>query len=349
MSSFINRQSYQSAAFSFGQNSAFDINVIILGGLPLYLPFALLLGEHNLSYQIPFDWIFWGNQLVSMPHVFASYGRLHRKIKEKKVNSFFGVPCFLAILITLIIATINGYFLQVMTAVNVWQSYHYLRQGWGISRLISTSPDATRLEEILTYWAYHAAMPLFIIGRWNMLYIFWHGKPSTAIIPVQFPELLINGLWALGVGAFGIGIYCEWLRFRRAYRQSTTYDLSGLIMLTTYFGIHWYGFLSLQNYYTGFLTITVFHAVQYLGISWKFELKQSSSESAVTMLLRKLPTRYSFLMFCIFLYAFGDVFENHVFSIGNIFWKQFGATCLSAITAQHYLLDTLVWRKNSGL
>ncbi len=39
-----------------------------------------------------------------------------------------------------------------------------------------------------------------------MLFIYWHGKPSDAIIPVAFPAPVMAGLWTLGVVALGIGL-----------------------------------------------------------------------------------------------------------------------------------------------
>ena len=171
---------------TFGRNTPFDVMFVLLGGLPLYLPLIWWLGETGMRQTVPFDWLFWANQIVSMPHVWATYARLNRKIAEKKVSPWYGVPAYALILAFLIFASFNGFVLMALTFVNVWQSYHYLRQVYGVGRYFGRQEGETELERKLSFWAYHGAMPLFVLGRWNMLYIFWKGQPSDAIIPVAF-------------------------------------------------------------------------------------------------------------------------------------------------------------------
>lgn len=331
---------------TFGRNNAFDVLFVLLGGLPFYLPLAWYVGETGMAKNLPFDWIFYGNQLVSMPHVWATYARLHRKIAEKKVAPVFGLPAYVAILSLLIFATCHGFILQVLTAVNVWQSYHYLRQTYGVSRFFARPDGETELERKLSFWAYHAAMPLLIIGRWNMLFIFWHGKPSDAIIPVGFPAPLLTLLWIIAFGALLTGLYCEVLKFRRATAE---YDCSGLLNLLVYFAIHWFGFLSIDFYFAGFFCVTVFHAMQYLGISWRLEERQTLSHTLQTKVLKMIPNRLSFAAFLIGLYFIGDFMESHVFTLGDRFWPHFAATCLSTISAHHYLVDTVLWNRKAGV
>jgi hypothetical protein len=349
MTSSLELRSFHATPITFGKNKAFDVLFVILGGLPLYLPYFLLIGESNLAKNIPFDWVFWSNQLVSMPHVWATYARLNRKISEGKVKAFFGLPIFFAILALLIFATLHGFFLYVMTAVNVWQSYHYLRQVWGVSRYFTRPQGETTLERKLTFWAFHGAMPLFILGRWNMLFIFWNGKPSDAIIPVGFPAPVLTLLWILAFIALVLGVACEVLKFNRCSKNGMSYDCSAFITLLVYFGIHWYGFLSIANYFSGFIVITIFHAVQYLAITWQFEDKQLSSNTLQTKFLKLIPASASFVVFSFALYLLGDFIQTHIFTLGNNFWPQFAGTCLSTVSAQHYLVDTFMWTREAGM
>lgn len=330
---------------SFGRNDQFDVLFVILGGLPLYLPLMWYVGESSFAQSVPFDWLFWGNQLVSMPHVWATYARLNRKIIEKKVHPLYGWPAYAIILATLAYATTQGFVLYVLTAVNVWQSYHYLRQTYGVSRFFARPEGETELERKLSFWAYHAAMPVLVLGRWNMLYIFWQGKPSDAIIPVSIPFPLLAFLGVVAAAGLGAGIYAEILKFKRMPK----YDCSGFLNLVTYLGIHWYGFLCMQFYYMGFLAVTLFHAIQYLAIAWRLEEKQQSSRAIQTKFLQMVPPSLSFVVFVGMLYLCGDFMQTHVFSIGDRFWPHFAATALSTISAHHYLVDTVLWNKKAGV
>jgi len=331
---------------SFGKNSTFDVLFILMGGLPFYLPLTIILGEAFFAKNVPFDWAFWSNQIVSMPHVWATYFRLTRKIKEGKIHYLYGLPAYVSIVAFLIAATMDGYFLQVMTAVNVWQSYHYCRQTYGVGRFFARPSGETELERKLTFWAYHAAMPIFILGRWNMLYIFWKGKPSDAIIPVGFPAPLLNVLWVLAAVGLLVGLYNEILKYRRAHG---TFDCSGLVNLIVYYGMHWYGFVSMANYEAGFIAITIFHAMQYLAISWRLEERQTTTPFVWSKVFKGLPVLASFGLFWIILYLVGDNAEKYVFQHGNVFLPQFAMICLSSVSAHHYLVDTMLWSKKTGI
>jgi hypothetical protein len=331
---------------TFGRNSLFDVFFILLGGLPLYLVLLWGIGEKTLAQNIPFDYPFWANQIVSMPHVWATYFRLSRKIGEGKINYLMGVPAYIAIVATLIAATMYGFFLIAMTAVNVWQTYHYLRQTYGVSRFFARPAGETEQERNLSFWAYHLGMPIFILGRWNMLYIFWHGKPSDSIIPVGFPAPLLNSLWALAFVGIGIGLVNEVIKYRRAHKS---FDCSGLVNLTTYYVMHWYGFLSMENYMTGFIAITIFHAVQYLAISWRLEAKQETTHFVVYKVFKYLPTVASFGLFWIILYVVGDFATTRVFPMGNAYMPLFASICLSSVSAHHYLVDTMLWGRKAGI
>ena len=61
----------------------------------------------------------------------------------------------------------------------------------------------------LSFFAYHLVMPLFVLGRWDVLYTVWGGRPSEAIIPVNFSTLVIGSCWALGRVFFLLGMAFE--------------------------------------------------------------------------------------------------------------------------------------------
>ena len=56
--------------------TTFEWMFVVLGGLPLYLPILLLLGERGLSSNDPIYWYFWVNAAISSPHVWSTYARL---------------------------------------------------------------------------------------------------------------------------------------------------------------------------------------------------------------------------------------------------------------------------------
>jgi hypothetical protein len=338
-------KSIKPGRFSICSGGPFVLLFIILGGLPFYMPALLYLGEVKLLANIPFDWAFWANQAVSMPHVWATYARLSRKVDEGKVHFLYGVPAYFAIVVALAIAAVSGNLLVVMTAVNVWQSYHYLRQVYGVGRFFSRRDAETEQDKRLNFWAYHLAMPIFVLGRWNMLYIYWRGQPSDAIIPVAFPSPLLSCLFILGICALLMGLYGELIKF---VRNTRAYDCSGLLNLLVYFVLHWFGFLCPEHFMAGFLAVTIFHAVQYIGIAWYFEAQPGEGKFLPAKILSRMPLPISFSAFWLVVFLIGDLAQSSIFPLGNSFYAKFSLVCLSGITVHHYLVDTFLWGRKIG-
>ena len=321
----------------------FDWLFIVLGGLPVILPLVFLLSESGLSRQSPIYWYFWMNAVLSAPHVYSTYCRLTRKIRERRVSWLVGIPAYAACFAVLALASRLGFYLQALTAVNVWQSLHYVRQTYGVSRVYSRGMVEEPLTRTLSFYAYHLAMPLFLLGRWDVLYTVWGGKASSAIIPVDVSDWLMASCWVLAACGLGLGIASEWRRYRA---NGHAYSPIGAVNLATYFAIFIFGFLSVTYYQRGFFAVTIYHAVQYLGLVWILERKHASG--GLGGVIQAAPQWAGFLVFWGVLFAAGFFFENRLLSVANQVWLQFSAIALAAVSAHHYTVDTFIWRAKAG-
>ncbi|PWU01107.1 MAG: hypothetical protein C5B53_03255 [Candidatus Melainabacteria bacterium] len=329
---------------TFGGVTVFEWQFVILGGMIFFLPLIMLLSEPTLAGSNPIAWYFWMNAIISMPHVNAAYVRLQRKVSEGKVNAFYGVPLYLIFVALLGVAACFGRYLEFMTAVNVWQSFHYVRQVYGVSRVYSHENRETTLSRRLTYFAYHLAMPLFVLGRWNVLFNVWKGRPSDVIIPVHMPDALMTCCFALAFVGIVLGLLAELLKFR----QNLAYNPVGLITLLAYYAIHWFGFLSASYYFRGFFAVTIYHAVQYLGLVWLKEKQQRENPAAYLCLWDRMPVVIPFLAFWLLIVLIGSTFTESVIPTLNIYWLQWSAVLLGAQSAHHYAIDTFLWRAKVG-
>ncbi len=335
---------------SFRGTSNFEWFFLIFGALPLYLPFIFLMGETGLSARDPIYWYFWINATVSSPHVWSTYARLSRKMNEGKLSKWWGLPLYAAILGALGLATKQGYFLVAMTAVNVWQSFHYCRQVFGVSKLVGGKGPADERAIQLASYAYHFAMPLFILGRWDVLYTVWGGKPSTTIIPMQMSTTIMGFCWALaGLGMIA-GLWSEAIRYRKSENE---YNPARLVTLFVYYGIHIFGFLSVSYFQRGFFAVTIFHAVQYLGIVWFLERKAATAKGEKAadkgQIAPALPALASFGIFWVVLFIVGYTLENYVMMGTNAWWPLLASVALAAVSAHHYSVDSVMWRRNVGV
>ena len=321
----------------------FEWFFILMGALPLYLPFLFLLGERGLSGQNPIYWYFWITAIFSSPHVYSTYYRLNRKIKENKIGFAVGWPAYFLIVFGLILAQLNGFFLQAMTAVNVIQSYHYLRQVYGTYRLLGRSQTESKNEMSLSFYAFHLAVPLFVFGRWDTLYTVWGGKASTAIIPVDFSAAFMDFCFALAIVAIIFAVVLEVIKFKNSPQS---YNPVGAVILCTYFLIHWFGFLSVEYYQRGFFAVTIFHAIQYFGLLWYMEWK--SDTKTLISNIKNIPFALAFPLIWGVVFILGFTFENKIVSLGNFFFPSLATILLGAVSAHHYFVDAFMWRRQAG-
>lgn len=322
---------------SSNHTTSFDWLFVMLGGLPFFLPAILFLGETELGKNNPVYWYYWVNALISAPHVNSTYWRLTRKIHNDKVAFFFGFPAYLLCAGILILASQRGYLLQALTFINVVQSFHYVRQTYGVYRFYTRRPNQPQSEHRLSYFAFHSAMPLFVFGRWDTLFTVWKGKPSDAIIPMHFPSWFIDGCWALAICGLVVGCVLE---LRKYFKHKQEFPFTGLTILFTYFAIHAYGFLSVSHYQRGFMAVTIFHAVQYLALVWKTEKPEMRPSLA--------ETNFYFLGFWALIFAAGFGVERLVLPPLTSIWPLFATIALAAVSAHHYWADAVIWKAKVG-
>ena len=321
----------------------FDWIFVITGGLVFALPFVLLMGEEGLGRSDVVRWYFWINALISSPHVYATYVRLNRKINEGKVHFTVGLPGYFLLVGVLFYASHIGYFIEAMTAVNVWQSFHYLRQVYGVGRLFDGNKNMTSFDRKIRYWSYHLPMPALILGRWDMLYEVWKGQ-TQAFKPFDFSDQLMTVLWIIAATGVTIGLAGE---IKTYIKNKHSYSPANLFNYFVYMGIHIYGFVTISHYQRGFFAITIFHAIQYLGLVWQQERK-------VAVMKRKkwipeIPNIIGFTCFWIVLFLLGYGYEQKVTVALNSYWMQASTMLLAAVSAHHYTVDTFIWRRKAGI
>ncbi|MGE4132573.1 MAG: hypothetical protein AB7F86_13100 [Bdellovibrionales bacterium] len=313
--------------------------VVILGGLPIALPFVFWVGETGTSPTMDIAvWYYWINAAISGPHVYSTYLRLSRKIDEKKVPSFFGMPAYASAVVGLFIFYKFEMLTLALTLVNIWQSYHYLRQTYGVYRFLGRHSVEDETTKRIGFWAFHAAMPLLVLGRSDTIYHVWQGKAAPYLIPIQMPDMVMRYSYLAFWIAVALGL---WLCWKLISRQGWRKAMGPAAVVLTYFAIHYYGFMSVEHFQRGFFAVTIFHAVQYMGMTWWFEKRQPFTDRGFLpfRLLRRSP----FLLFWAFLLVGGLLWESGVAKLAS-----FTVFFLSAISLHHYLVDSIIWRRQAG-
>jgi len=338
----IARQNTAAAAVAIPAPTSFEWFFIITGGLVVALPFVLSMGEKALFAQSPISWYLWVSALVSSPHVYATYVRLQRKINEGKAHWVTGFPLYFATVGTLAAATIAGFFVEIMTLINVWQSFHYVRQTYGVGCLYGRQVKFDQFDRRLRWWAYHLWFPALILGRWDTIYTAWQGKTYT-FIPMYFSPVVMTILWSVaGIGAL-IALCAE---IRLICKNGRNYVAVGFVSYVICMGIHTYGFCIPSHFQRGFLAVTIFHACQYIALVWWLERSQAIERGY--RWVEKIPNFIGFILFWTVLYFIGFGYEGKFSVAMNAFWIPASAVLLSSISAHHYTVDTFLWRRSAG-
>lgn len=332
----------QSNTRTFAWPTAFEWFFVIGGGLVLFLPFILWMGENELRGAGKIQWYFWVSALISAPHVYSTYVRQYRKTREGKVSWLLGVPSYLAIVLGLWGISFTPYFVETITAVNVWQSYHYLRQTYGIGCLYGSQANFDDMIRRLRWWSYHLCFPYLILSRWDTLYEAWQGA-SYNIIPVQFDDMLMRWLMLMMFGGIYVQLVLEAVLL---YRNRWKYRPTGLICFAMFLGVHYYGFSVLSHFQRGFFAVTIFHSLQYLALIWVLERKHYISKGV--RWLELVPNLVGFLMFWLVMFVLGFGWEQKITISLNHWWTMASTILLAAISVHHYVVDSFLWRRPVG-
>src|SRR5262249_7732872 len=134
------------------------------------------------------------------------------------------------------------------------------------------------------------------------------------IIPMHIPTPVMTLCFVLAAVGVVLGLVAEAVKLKQSKEE---YNVTGLAIFLVYIVVHAFGFLSIPFYQRGFMTVTAFHAVQYLSIVWLFENRQEASATLTKKVITLVPGVYSFFLFWILLYFIGDAIQSHVFTMGD--------------------------------
>lgn len=320
----------------------FEWFFVIGGGLAIFLPLIFWIGEGELQQEQKMKWYFWASALISAPHVYSTYVRQYRKTREGKINVWLGIPAYIGVVFGLIAIHYAGFFVEIITAINVWQSYHYLRQTYGVGCLYGGQAQFDLNDRRLRWWSYHLCFPYLIIGRWDMLYEAWGGA-SYDIIPVRFDDMLLNWLFLLLCGGIYIQVVAEAYAL---WRNGWKYRPTGLICFAVFLGVHYYGFTCISHYQRGFFAVTLFHAMQYLALVWVLERKHYVAKGF--RWLELIPNLVGFTIFWFILYILGFGWEQKITMAMTQWWLLAPTILLAAVSVHHYTVDSFLWRRSVG-
>ncbi len=275
-------------------------------------------------------------------HVIATFTRLAFDAKSYQEYKFLvlWLPVFVAVGVVAAVWVIGPWVLA--TTYLYWQWYHYMRQGYGISRIYQckANPSVGKIDEYLLY-----ALPVA-----GILYRSYQAPGH--FLGMELKVLPVS--WEVAQAAIAVAIIAViWWAFRQ-YRFHRQGKVTGAYLLFTisYFLVFAVGYILISDINFGWLVMNVWHNAQYIMFVWMFHNKRFKNavdpEHAFlsTLALRKNQWRY--YAFCLALTTLIYLPLSKVLS--SIQVPEFATTFplvlifYQTLNFHHYIVDAIIWK-----
>ncbi len=314
------------------RSRGFDL-VLIVGVLTL----ALALGGVATRSPVLFAWVLvFDLWLLAYPHVASTFVRLAVAPETWRYNRWWLVALLPAVALATGSLTWWGGVIALNTLYFVWQTWHYTRQSYGISRAYQrrTRPARDHLADVILY-----AFPI-----WGLLHRSGQGMQEFYGMPLHAPQA---PAWAVGLaGTIAILALVGWLAralIKREFAPTHTAFVLSHVIITVV------SYVWVEDITQGWLFINIWHNAQYLLFVWAANTQRFGSHpeprrSLVSRLCRpQLAAAYAALC----LVAGGLFYLSLGLVVGRTTWNVLPLVLVAHMTVNfyHYCIDAVIWRR----
>jgi hypothetical protein len=282
--------------------------------------------------------------LLGYHHVVATYTRLAFDTQSLRRNRFLAVDLLVVVtLATLAIAVQAGAWV-IATAFLYLQWFHYMRQGYGISRMYYRATPDGRIggsRDVVTDLAIYLVPIYGIVARSSTMGDRFLGLP---VKPLVLPEAVVA---LLGVAAAAAVI--AWIAKTMRAALDETLDLHYAAFTLSHIVIFLVAYVLVDNVNAGWLAINVWHNFQYVLVVWMSNAKRyAGGIDPTARFLSRLsqPGRVTMYFTCCLaittlVYVALDRFTALV--LGGGMAVTIGI--YMGINFHHYIVDALIWKR----
>ena len=277
-------------------------------------------------------------------HVISTYTRLGFSVRGLRLNRFLAIDLLVVIVLaTTALAFTAGAWL-VATAFLYLQWFHYMRQGYGISRMyFRTTTEGQRADarDFIADLVVYVVPFCAIVHRSSTIGDVFLGMPVKAFVPsasvvttVSLAALLLVAIWGARV----------------AHRVSKgTADLRYEGVILSHIAIFTTAYIWIDDANVGWLAINVWHNLQYVLVVWMVNVKRYAgrvdpSEPLLSRISQPGRGRMYFgccLALTTLVYAGLSQFTTLV--LGGGLTATLGV--YMGINFHHYVVDALIWKR----
>jgi len=332
-----------SAAPSFVWNERFDFTLLV-APLVLGLLAAAVVTSNPALYAAVVVADLW---FLGYHHVVSTYTRLGFSSRSLRRNRFLAVDLLVVIVLaTMALAFTAGAWI-VASAFLYLQWFHYMRQGYGISRMYfrSTPEGQVAGARDLVADAVIYVVPIFAIAHRSMtMGDMFLAMPIKTVAPPQAVVTMLAVIAAVTVGAW-------FVRFGlRVAAGDADLRYEGFIFSHVVIFLAAYVWIADAN--VGWLAINVWHNLQYVLVVWMVNVKRYGGRvDADEPLLSRIsqPGRpVTYFVCCLLITTLVYLVLNRftVLVLGGGLAATLGI--YMGINFHHYIVDALIWKRRSG-
>jgi hypothetical protein len=331
-------------AWGWVRNPRFDL-LFILGtaGLGCAFSFAALLDPGLFPLLLTID-----SWLLGYHHVVATFTRLGFDRESLHQHRFhvWGLP-LLVLAGTYGLYQLNGVW-PLMSLYFYWQGWHYLRQSYGVSRILDRSSRRPPPHNPATSWV------LYLLPLAGLLHRSAQG--ATTFLSLEVRLLPVPPVLAWVAAAAAAASLAVWGVLQARALRSGAGSPAQTLYLATHAGMFALGYFLIPRLETGWLALNVWHNAQYILVVWLYNNRRFgdrvSEQHRFLSTLSQSRRVLHYMVVCLGLAAL-----LYTAILKGLTWLP-AASLLIVMTLNfhHYIVDSLIWkvrqpavRRNLGL
>ncbi|HVG54653.1 MAG TPA: hypothetical protein VM846_09500 [Vicinamibacterales bacterium] len=328
---------------SFVWNETFDATLLV-APLALGLLAAAVVTSNPALYAAVVLADLW---FLGYHHVVSTYTRLGFSSRSLLRNRFLALDLLVVIVVATTALAFTAGAWVVATAFLYLQWFHYMRQGYGISRMyFRTTPEGQVAgARDLVANAVIYTVPVYAIAQRSLtLGDTFLAMPVKSFAPPQIVVSVLAGIAAVSVALwFG----------RMGYRVATdTADVRYEGFIFSHVAIFLVGYVFTADANVGWLAINVWHNLQYVLVVWMVNVKRyggrvDSEEPLLSRISQPgRPLTYFACCMAITTVIYLALNEFTLLALGGGLAATLGI--YMGINFHHYVVDALIWKRRPG-
>jgi hypothetical protein len=279
--------------------------------------------------------------LLGFHHVVSTFTRLAFDTESFRTHRFLvlGLPWIVLAGVGGLVYAFGGWVLP--TLYLYWQWFHYTRQSYGIAQIYRRKSGAVVEDSPLLQKSVIYLLPL-----WGILHRSWQHpafflRQPIRVLPV--PRLAVQVAAVAAVTSILVWMWKQLvaLRERRLPVAYTLYMLSHIVIFSV-------GYLEVEDISYGWLTINIWHNLQYILLVWMFNNNRFKNGvdpehrflSSISQTRRVVP----YVLVClgistVLYFALDSALEAMGLSVLTV-----SLAVYQAVNFHHYIVDGVIWK-----